>query len=351
MSLASVADLTGVSAEELSRVVRMACTADILCEPMPGWMAHTPLSEQFVRKPSLLDAVACLADTMTPASLTMAATSRKGVSCFPSRRYALAAKFEEEPRLKRQLAVLERLVVSNAADNIVAAVTLVEWRQSIDPARIVEVSSFTQPVLLSVPPLTRDPQVNANSNAAALALSERYHHAGIIVQTQDERVPQSFSSHVGVNHKRRKINVQNRPIGTPQKIQDASIYILNLPTPSLTTSSSTLLKDISSELKAHFRVLRNNIAAVLIVVARILPNMGMLDSDVEALVRMQDLWQLQMGHDRLLDVSRFVSLLDEVRDSQYRLVITGRLSCSRHPTMAFEVQIRPVSDISAHDIG
>lgn len=137
-----------------------------------------------------------------------------------------------------------------------------------------------------------------------------------------------------------RINVQTRTLGAPQSTNDAAVYILHMPTPSLLTPSGSVMTKITAELRAHSNVLRNNSAATLILVIRLLPEPGAVDPEVESIVRLQELQLLQLTNDRGLDMAQFTKLLHSVRDNTGRLTIVNTLSSRRHFAVVFEVKIQ-----------
>lgn len=147
-----------------------------------------------------------------------------------------------------------------------------------------------------------------------------------------------------------RITIQHRTSGTPQSVEDAAVYILHLPAPSLSTPSTSLAAQITAELRAHFNILRANSSVTLVLVVRLLPETGTMDADVEAIARMHDLWLLQMTNDQALEMSKLLELLDGVRDSAGRLVVVNKISSRRHFAVALQVQIRPLSDPRGHKL-
>ena len=159
VTVANVANLASVPLAELRRVVRMTATAGILCEPEPGFVAHSPLSAHFVMKPSLLDAVAFLADTAAPAALHMADATRlrqkfpeqpahhlsayaiasASSSNHPSTIIPFAARCEQEPKLRRHLAAFQRLDASIIDEGVASTISSLDWK-FLGPAKVVEVS-------------------------------------------------------------------------------------------------------------------------------------------------------------------------------------------------------------------
>ena len=147
-----------------------------------------------------------------------------------------------------------------------------------------------------------------------------------------------------------RVTTQHRTPGEPQNVEDAAVYIYHVPAQSLSPLSSSLAAQVTAELRAHFKILRANKIVTLVLVARLLPEPGTMDADVEALARMHDLWQFQMTNSRALETAQLLELLDGVRDSAGRLVVVRRHSSRSHFTVALEVQFRPLSDPCSHNL-
>ena len=138
-----------------------------------------------------------------------------------------------------------------------------------------------------------------------------------------------------------RISVRHYTPGAPQDVHDASVYILHLPAPSLSNPSTSLVSQITAELRAHFNILRVNSGAKLVLLTRLLPEPGTVDADVEAFARAHDLCLHQMANNWALDTPRLLEILDSVRDSVGRLVVVSKHFSRRHLTAALAVQIRP----------
>ncbi len=156
-------------------MVRMTATVGILCEPEPGFVAHSPLSAHFVTKPSLLDAAAFLAETAAPAafhmadatrlrqkypeqqahSLTAYAIASSSPSHHPSTMTSFAARCEQEPKLRRRLAAFQRLEASIVDEGVASVISSLDWR-SLGHAKVVEVSRKSTPCACDCPPFSLD---------------------------------------------------------------------------------------------------------------------------------------------------------------------------------------------------
>ena len=144
-----VADISGVPIDQLIRSIRVATTAGFLREPLPGYVEHTPLSKQFIRKPFLSDAVAFLCDTALPAAMQMGKATRLQLQSPNIRQSAynlvsqtsmtLGAECEQQPKLKRQVAAYERLRSQSVDDGATEVLSSLDWT-SLGDATVVQVS-------------------------------------------------------------------------------------------------------------------------------------------------------------------------------------------------------------------
>ena len=145
-----------------------------------------------------------------------------------------------------------------------------------------------------------------------------------------------------------RITVQQRAPGTPQSVYDAAVYILRLPSPSPAMPSESLPARIIAELRAHIGVLRASSCATLVLTARLLPEPGTVDPDVEAIARLRDLSLLQLANEREMEMLELMDILNSVRDSMGRLVLVNKLRSRNNATVAFKVQYQAYAD--HHDL-
>ena len=151
-----VSDLAGVPESQLIRIVRMTATAGFLCEPTPDHIAHTPLSAQFVTKPSYLDALLFLAEVQAPSALHMAAAtqrsgSEEGEGIFGTvgksgetpyniafnTQLSFQAACEQKTKLQRQWPTFLRYA-GDVDDGLTEVLTKLDW-SSLGSASVVEV--------------------------------------------------------------------------------------------------------------------------------------------------------------------------------------------------------------------
>lgn len=142
-----VADLAGVPAAQLSRIVKLTSTADFLAEPVLDHIAHTSLSAQFVTNLSHYDAAVFLAQTAAPSAFKMAAATRQFGHSMLTHHSAYAIAFgadesfqktcEQRPKLQRQwLAYLQH--IGRDSQDVVELVSKLDWLR-LGTARIVDV--------------------------------------------------------------------------------------------------------------------------------------------------------------------------------------------------------------------
>ncbi|KAF2209141.1 hypothetical protein CERZMDRAFT_100658 [Cercospora zeae-maydis SCOH1-5] len=337
VSYQDAADLADVSVEQLSRIVRFTATSGFLRETESGMLAHSRLSTEFAEKSSLLDATSFICDTAVPTSLRMADATRRNAVSQHSQHCAfqfvspqsvsLQRACEDKPRLQRELAafqsIQDTLIDQSTADVLLSS----DWAK-LRVATVVE--------------------VGARSTSTAYALAQKAPELHVIVQLREDAArQQSGPKDIALLRQTAegRVEVQERLPGSPQTIQDAAVYVLHFPGPSLTAPFSSLREHILRDLRVHFNVLRTNRSATLILVVRLLPDPAQHnDPDREAAARVQDLLLMQMANEREWDLQLLMELLDEVSDATGRMVIThNHSSREKHAAVVLEVQIRPRS--------
>lgn len=141
-----IADLAGVSAKELSRVVRMMATMAFLCEVQPNRIAHTELSASFIGDFSLMDCAMFLGEVAAPSALYMTeAASRVREDHASSSAFSLLKGSQQsfetacagDERLQRQWAAY-RMSVCAPSDSVVAALCRLNW-SGLGKACVVDV--------------------------------------------------------------------------------------------------------------------------------------------------------------------------------------------------------------------
>jgi hypothetical protein len=375
VSIRDVAHLSAVPQAQLSHVIRMTATAGFLREPEAGQVAHTTVSAQFASRPLFRDAARFLTESVAPAALHMPAHTRRlhdlGHLDDSTSVYSLALsngfqsfqqECEQRPKLERQWASYLQLT-GNTGENTMEVLTRLDW-SNLGSACVVE--------------------AGAQSTELASTLADIYPALHFVVQINTSRPP-------GVNKRKRaqsipkassvgrdlplqgnlssgRITVQSRPVGTPQAVQDAAVYILHLPSSlsvsTLPTSrpspSPASLSDVPSrslstrivtELRTHLGVLSTSIHPTLILIPHLmLPAPGSLDPRAEATARMHDLTLFQLTNDRELEVSELTDLVGSVGDSFGRLVVVNELRHRNNLTAALAVKYQPYTSTLTNDL-
>ncbi|KAK5654598.1 hypothetical protein OQA88_7228 [Cercophora sp. LCS_1] len=359
-----IADLAGVPESVLIRVVRMTSTAGFLCEPQPRHVAHTTLSADFVTKPSFMDAAMFIAGNVAGAALQMAAaTQRYGETERPEQSaYALTEKIpqsfrqacEQRPRLQRQWMAYLRSWTD--VDECVAEVlSRLDWERQRS-ACIIETSPHPSCVVrriaeryshlhITVQSQTSEPSLfsagpRRGSNEDGVDLFDTSGCSPAASLSSQSPLPSLSSSSTSLAALR--VNVQRRAPGQAQTVRNAGVYVLHLGSPSTspTESVASLNSRLTSELRAHLPVLRDNRAATLVVAMRLLPDPGSVDVGVEAAARMRDLVLLQLANERDFEVSELVDLIQGVGDRSGRLMVVNRVRARDNTILALGVKFQ-----------
>lgn len=140
--MTEIAELAGVPAVQLSRVVRMTATSGFLQESAPNIVAHTLLSVPFVTKFAFLDAAMFLAEREAPAALQING-SNDAYSATWEDSVAFRTSLANEERLRRQWTAHQELGVY-PNESITDVLSRLNWRSMDKSSCIVDVSVSTQ---------------------------------------------------------------------------------------------------------------------------------------------------------------------------------------------------------------
>ncbi|KAI1113096.1 O-methyltransferase family protein [Nemania sp. NC0429] len=315
-----IADLVGVPEVVLSRIVRVAAAAGFLAEPQPGHIAHTALSAPFVKDTAHVETIAFLANTAAPAAscMTAATVQYQQMRMYHDGRssaYSLASKSSssfdadcrQRPKLYRRYDSYIRCI--SQADHemddedAVKLLLQLDW-QALSNARVVI--------------------VNATSTKILEALSTSYPTLRFVVQTaQVEGIRRGDGEQV----ENQSISV--RIPGSPQLVEDAAVYILQVPRfvhPTVHSEDQSLDPWLQAELWAHFGLLGKNPSATLILIPRVYPEPGSVETAVENAARLVDLTKMQLSNERQYDLRELEAALSTVRDNVGRLVVVNRMT-------------------------
>ncbi|KAI1421562.1 hypothetical protein F5Y12DRAFT_800873 [Xylaria sp. FL1777] len=336
-SIEDIADLTGVSGAQLSRIVRTTAMAGFLHEPSPGLIAHTPLSARFVTQYWFLDAAMFLAETGVPMALQTSTATRLqvqlGRDTEASTPYAVAFNTsqafplacERSKKLKRQWLAFSRCLI-DAEEQFMGALSQLNWGDSL----IVIVC--------------------ADSSEVAVALGRQSPTLQFIVQMHESTStsskfiefgrPRSVSE-VGQNDLvDSKISIQKRAPGSPQTVRDATVYLLRLLIGDLRQIScpGTDSSQIISELWAHLGILKTNRVATFVLVAQLLPEPGSISPDIEEAARLRDLWKMQLVDGHEIQLGELTEMIHSVNDGVGRLVVVNKVRPRSSATMVLEIK-------------
>ncbi|KAI0434443.1 hypothetical protein F5Y09DRAFT_328316 [Xylaria sp. FL1042] len=342
VSIKDIADLTGVSEAQLSRIVRITALAGFLREPMPGAISHTALSARFVTQYSFLDAAMFLAETGVPIALqTSAATRLQGrlgrdvevptsysVAFNTSQAFPLA--HEQSKKLQRQWPAFSRCLI-DAEEQFTETLSQLDWVR-IGDALIVHVCACSSEVAVALAQLSPTLQF-------IVQMQEPMYTDGKVIKVGRPNSPQKIECY-NMDRLDPKISIQKRAPGSPQAVRDAMVYMFRLPTDELglfscpEASSSLILP----ELWAHMGILKANRAATFVLVAQLLPEPGSVDSDVEEAAHLRDLWKTQLMNGHEMKVDELTEMISSVKDGLGELVVVNKLQPRSSATVAFEIK-------------
>ncbi|KAA8646589.1 hypothetical protein EYZ11_006296 [Aspergillus tanneri] len=330
LALKDLAQLAGVPETQLSRVIRLTASGGFLQEPQPGQIRHTPLSTVFVSQRRFRDATMFLAECCTPSALRMASTmhphvgSSAEVPCASAYSLAFSTSVpflkacSSTPKLQRQWSAFLQYT-GDFEEKVTEVLSRLDWAHLGDCC-IVE--------------------SGAQSAETAKVLSELYPGLQIIVQTET-RSSDSAHPPASLEAYNPRITLQTRALGMPQPVLDAAAYILRLPPSSWESGRSLVLM----ELQSYCTILAANRRAMLILTARMLPQPGTVDREIETIARMRDMILFQLGAERDPEVSEVVDLVGSVGDAQGRLVIVDRLRARNNLAVALAVKYQGWSEL------
>lgn len=78
--------------------------------------------------------------------------------------------------------------------------------------------------------------------------------------------------------------------------------------------------------------------------ARLLPEPGSVDADIEGLARVRDLSLLQLANEREMEIGELMDILDSVRDSMGKLVLVNKLCGRGNAMVALEVRYQAFAE-------
>lgn len=158
------------------------------------------------------------------------------------------------------------------------------------------------------------------SSSISQCLAEVYPILRFNVQVLDQEP--GMKSGRNLDNLNPRLTVTSRTLGQRQTASEAVVYILHLPS----ASPSILL----NELSAHLDALRTRGSIMLILTARVLPELGSLsDPEAESTARSRDLALLQLTNDGEMEMEDLVEIIGTVGDNIGKFVVTKKL-CARN---------------------
>ncbi|KAG8157407.1 hypothetical protein KVR01_012791 [Diaporthe batatas] len=340
-SLEDIAELASVPKSHLARIVPMTAAVGFLQEPQLGQVAHTPLSSQFVMKPSYHDAAMFLAGVAAPAAINMvkamrlfgpnsSSPSHSAYNAWQGTSMPFAAMCEQQPHWRRQWPAFLQHVIAGRE------VSGVELLQSLGCFDRLDSSSAVSVV-----------EIGAETTDRASVLEKQYPQVSFIVQMIRAGAADNFhlSNTRGSGSASNDMELQTngritayyRAIGTPQLVRDASIYILDLSSIGLGRST----QQIVSELLAHKDILRANANSCLVILSHLVPGRGSIPPEEEIMARLRDLSLFQLSNQHLLHTSELSELVHSIHDATGRLAVVKKTCSPTGDAAAIEVRYQP----------
>ncbi|OTA95467.1 hypothetical protein M434DRAFT_379694 [Hypoxylon sp. CO27-5] len=342
-----VADLTGVSETQLSRIVRMTATAGFLREPRPGFIAHTALSARFVTQYSFLDATTFLAETGVPTALQTSAAARfQGQPGRPSESttpYSIAFNTsqafplacEQRKRLQRQWTAFSRCS-GDVEDCITEVLGQLDWLR-VGDACIVDVCAHSTETAMMLTQLFPTLQFIVQLNGPSTDMSKAVEIGRSDAHSQlDDENSSTLNS---------RISVQHCAPASPQVIRDAGIYMFRVPSANCGAFDPSRTRDVQilPQLWAHLGILKENTTALFLLVVRIFPDPGSVDPDIEEAACLRDLWKMQLANGHEMQVGELIEIINSVHDGFGGLVVVNKLQSRSSATMAFGIKYQAFS--------
>ncbi|CAI6332003.1 unnamed protein product [Periconia digitata] len=343
LAVQDLAELADVPAEVLSRVTALMSSCQFLSVPTIGFVAHTPLSANFVQRPAQLDAAMFLCETAVPASLKM--TSNE----FPALRVDW-----ENPRVQR---LWPRFFVSamGGAAHDSEILELLDWagmEPRISPS--TPSSSFQ-----SLGGGISGGGVGGGGRGRVVMVGHNADDAGFrqlaLEHPKLHFILQSSSGHNTADTiKRGNKNLQSSDVseisnvtlcqrnpGTPQSIKDANCYLVSA-TNNLTTT--TTLIQVRAELQAHLSVLRANRAAVLILTSTVATPLttGPVLPYAIPLTQVRDLQLLQITGTPYLTLPDLLDTVKSVQDGHGGLTVVKQLHTANSTLLGLGIRYQSI---------
>lgn len=141
----------------------------------------------------------------------------------------------------------------------------------------------------------------------------------------------------------RLLVVQHRKPTDLQHVKDAVAYIVQPAVAPLASGGLASRELITAELHSHLSVLRTNPSAIVIFAPTLLPESESAEVGLEIQARLRDFAHLLLGNEGALEVAELIKLVEEVWDTNGKLVVTNRLRSGGGATIALTVRYQSVA--------
>lgn len=123
------------------------------------------------------------------------------------------------------------------------------------------------------------------------------------------------------------------------------MYIVSVPQPlAAAVSASAITGLIVKELRSHLAVLRGNPAAAVVLVARLLPDPGTVELNVEVAARIRDLLLLQLANERGMEEQELEATVNSVEDGTGYLAVVSRHRLPASTIVALRIKYQSRGD-------
>jgi hypothetical protein len=325
LPIKDIAELADVPESQLCRIVRFMAMSGFLREPQSGFVAHTPLSANFVRHPAQLDVAMFLAETVAPCALHMAAATR--------RQESFAVDWGSKRTERLWPAFLDAVGGPDDTDIL----GQLDWASIVNncanggpPGPVVDVGGPS-------PRKSKGPKIGAAGVICALA--ESHPAVRFVVQMDLSAAPLPATPTYN------NITVCQRAHGTRQTIKDAAVYLVRLSTSTVVPIRSRIV----SELRAHLGILEANRTALLFLTLPLLPEPGTTPAQFERLARLRDLSLLQLAGNGNMTLQELIDLVDSVHDGDGGLAIVKKIHAPNSASIGIGIRYQAAMRLTGAD--
>ncbi|KFY13627.1 hypothetical protein V491_06344 [Pseudogymnoascus sp. VKM F-3775] len=347
-----VAQLSAVPETQLIRIIRMTATVGFLREPTPGYVAHTPISAQFISRTSYRDAAMFLAEHATFAAIQMTSNTHRlqNAACSANLKgngQEAQTTVDRGPKFERQWAAYLKHVGDESHNaGVTEVLSRLDWSNLRDNAQVVEACASSPELSTTLadlhPGLHFVVQVDPS-------LASTFRNSPNPPLTRNGSVDGDLALALEPDYTSSRITIQSRLPGTPQTVHDAAVYILCRPplSPHLFSSQPRAAPNcfrtwIMTELKAHVGVLSSGDGTLIISTGPVLPEPGTVNAGIEAVARLRDLSSFQLFNEHEIEMLELVELVNSIGDDSGKLVVVNQLRCRKKVIVALCVKYRPV---------